>query len=403
MKRNISFLKPLFLVLLLISVISFFISQAVSDPLANVAVSSLVAVAFIAFQFNKKKKKFDGLDIMRNDFTEGLCEAIQTSMIEIYKANTMSSRRTHVGFLQAIKSPVNTSGIKIMPLDDGSGKIREVRIKGIVRGCEDDIEEELPVDCTPEKFAEPWEDIISNFNPLASPAFGFSEDDMRRLCEGDDAYRASIINAHLDPFMRKLNKLLITNQNANFGNFYDGTNAVHPVDLLKVNGDPIYLGEAQILEEIENLEFSGKPLVIGSGNLGRYIRQVGIGCCNDGGLDLSQAGNMLFYRDKYVEDIIGSNEFIALIPGFLQLVTLNKYKGAYRKENDVFSHTTFVDPWTGLEIDMKVHYDDCTEEFYMQFFTQWKLVRIPTKAIAYCDELYGFNGSLNFRADQQTP
>lgn len=400
MKRLFSLIKTIFLISLLFGVFSSVISISETDTMQIVYKAGALTLVAIGVSFLIPQK---GKGIVTHDFTEGLCPAIQTSMIETFKNNAPQSRRTKVGFLQAIKSHQNTQGFEILPLDDGSGKIKTVKIKGIQRGCDSDIVTTCVDDadrtCVGNNIIAPWEDTIGDFSCIESPDYLFEESDMRKLCESDDAYRASVINTRVDSLMVKLNKLLITDQAANFGQFYDGS-TIKNVTLLKANGDPAYLGESDILEQFENLELSVKPLVIGSGKLGQYVRQLGIGCCNDGGLDLSQAGNLDFYRDKYVEDIIGADEFIGLAPGHLMLVTLNTNQGTYRRVHDHYINDTFVDPWTGIKLDMDVIYDPCKRTYYMKLRLKWMLYRMPIESFSYCDELYGTNGTLNFKALQ---
>lgn len=410
MKRFTSFIKALSLVLILFSGATAIASVGnelgnSQDIMASLCVGGVVTVSCIILQYTKKPANRNGF--ITNDFTEGLCADIQVSMNETFKANSPEIRRTKVGFLQAIKSPQNTSGFKVIPIDNGDGKIKGVRITGIVRGCEEDVIEDCIADadrtCVGDKIVEPWEDFISvdDFACIESPAFSFSEADMRRLCEGDDSYRARVINANIDPVTVRLNKLLITDQNANFGKFYDGS-LIKTVDLLKAGTlAPVYIGEAQILDEFELLELNVKPIVIGSGRLGNYVRQIGIGCCNDGGINLAQAGNLDFFRDKYVEDIIGVNEFIGLAPGHVMLLTFNTNVGSYRRVHDHYINDTFVDPRTGIKWDIDVTYDPCKRTYYMKFRLKYLLYRMPTKAFAYCDELYETNGTLNFLAGLQ--
>lgn len=401
MKRLASFIKMLFYISVLFMIVGAVTSVGGADNEMATVYAAVGTVAIIALSFTVKTNRTKG--IVTNEFLEGLCEKIQTSMIETFKNNAPQMKRTKVGYLQAIKSPQNTSGMTILPIDPGNGKKKLVRITGMVRGCDEDIVDDFEIDeCDTEIEKEPWEDTVEITEKIATKVIGFTEDEMRKLCESDDVWMSQVVNSYIDPLMVRLNKRLITNQLANFGAFPDGTNTAHNVTLLTTapNTAPVYAGEAEILELYEDSDFTGQPIVIGGGKLGTYFRQLGVGCCNDLGLDLSKAGNLDFFRDRYVEGIVGADEFIGLAPGYTQLLTWQKYVGKYQKQNDVFSKGTLVDPFTGIKLDMKWIYDPCTETYALRFFIHFKLYRMPSKAWAYCDEHYGQNGSLRFKALQ---
>lgn len=87
---------------------------------------------------------------------------------------------------------------------------------------------------------------------------------MRKLCEPDQTWIARQINAHLDPFMVSLNKKIITLQNSNFGKFADGSSSVKSRQLMvSATQSPFYYGENQILNDFEDIDAPGRPMLIG--------------------------------------------------------------------------------------------------------------------------------------------
>lgn len=403
MKRIFSAIKLLCISLLILGLFTAIASGGDSPNLIDFCIGFAASASFIVLSATRKPSKRNGF--VANDFTEGLCVGIQTSLNNVFTKNDPSQARTNVGYLQAIKSPLNRAGFNETPLVDEEGKIYAVKVTGTTRGCEDEIDDTCTDledrTCIGDTQIAPWEDLVSDFMCMQSPAFLFKTSQFKKFCETtDDAYRARVINSYIDPMVRKLNKAMITIQNANFGNFFDGTAASHDVDLLNANGTPNFVGEAEILEYFEDLETYTKPFVIGSGKLGRYIRQVGIGCCNDGGINLAQAGNLNFYRDKYVEDILGADQFIGLQPGLVQLVTKNENVGQYVRNHEHYTNNTFVDPVTGLKFDIDVIYEPCKKHYFMQFRVQWMMYFLIAKARKACDELYNVNGSLKLKALQ---
>lgn len=332
-------------------------------------------------------------------FTQGLCEKIQVSLNELLGSKTPYLKRTMVGYLQALKSPQNMAGVSIVPVDPGNGKNRSVRIKFIQRAVEGDIITTPPANCNIDNYPEPFQQDVAITKYIATKGVGFNEDEMRKLCEADSDYRASVMSAQIDALMKVLNKQLITLQSTNFGAFNPAV--VGPKNVTLLNGvlrQAVYSGEADILQDFARLDVNERPIVIGSGILANYARQINIGCCNEIGQDLSQAGKLDFFEDRFVEGIIGADEFIGLTPGYVQLLTWNKYVGSYFKENDKFSKGTLIDPVTGIMLDMKWIYDECKEEYVVRLSLNYELYFIPTNAFAATDELSGVNFTLNYKA-----
>jgi len=334
-------------------------------------------------------------------FTKGICANIQTSLNDLMGVNSPEAKRTPVGYLQAITSPTNTSGLNVIPIDPGTGKKKKVTVEYAQRGTDDDVQDSYNNGCNPDISKVPFSEDVEITDVLSLKGLTFSEDEMRKLCEADQTWIARQINAHLDPFMVSLNKKLITAQSLNFGNFADGTSTVKSRQLL-VNSDksPFYYGENQILNDFEDIDAPGRPMLIGSGKLRDYTRLIGHGCCNAQGIDNGSVGDFDFFSDRHVGTILGdADEFIALAPGNVQLLTWNKYKGAYRKANNGnYAKTTIIDPFTGLELDMRWKYDDCDEQWILTFSLWYNMWFLPTDAFASGDALEGVNYSLNYKA-----
>lgn len=335
-------------------------------------------------------------------FLEGICEDIQQSLVETLGSNAPSLKRTNVGSIEALVSGTNTAGTTKVQIDQGNGKERRVRFTYIQRGTADDIGTTRPTSCAGQVEPAPKESFLSITNEKYTKVMTFTEANMRKLCTSGKEYMASVMNSRIDPLIVELNKDVIADIAANFGNFYGGVgNARKDVELLNSNGTPKYLGEAQILDDIEDLESAVRPIVIGAGKLRTYIRQIGIGCCNDGGQNLAEAGDLDYYSDKYVGGELGNpDDFIAMIPGHVQFLTFNENMGEHAIENETFSHTTIRDPKTGIVLDMDWYYDTCQRVYTLFFGVRWEMFYLPANAFSYGDELSGFNGLLHYRAKQ---
>lgn len=335
-------------------------------------------------------------------FTEGICEKIQTSLNDLMGSNSPEKKRTPVGYLQAITSPTNTAGLSVIPIDLGNGKKRSVRVTYAQRGSETDIQSTANDGCTAEIYKTPYEEIVSIEDVMSTKGIAFSEEEMAKLCESDASWIARIISAEFDPFMTTLNKALITKQASNFGNFADGTSTVHTRQLLvAATQSPYYYGENQIMNDFEDINFTGRPMLIGGGKLRDYTRISKIGCCNAQGIDLGQAGDFDYFNDRHVGTILGgADEFIGLAPGNTQLLTFNKYRGPRAKNFGNVIKTTIMDPFTGILLDMNWKYNDCDEVWILTFSLNYNMFFLPTNAFATGDELDGVNYSLHYKAIQ---
>lgn len=400
MKRLLSILGALLVIsgsisgaILQSTAVGMIVAAASDSPI--LALSAFVGSLTLSFMLPSSKGNYAFVT-----FTEGICEKIQSSLTEVFGNNAPSLKRTKVGFLEALTSPQNTAGMMQIPIDPGDGKERSVRLKYIQRGTEDDIGTTRPSGCATEKEPTPKEQIVSITNELYTKGMKFSQAQMRKLCEGDSAYIAGVINSRLDPFMVKLNKLLLTNASTNFGNYYGGSSAVKNYNLLKTNNSVDYFGESDLIEDMENLDALGRPIVIGADKLSHYVRQIGIGCCNAEGQNLANAGNMDFFHDKYVSGILGTDHFLTLVPGHIQLMTFNENVGEYAEENKSWSHGTLIDPRTGIKLDIDVDYNNCDRYFSMHFGFKYEMYYLPGNAFTYGDDLYGFNGLLHAKATQ---
>jgi hypothetical protein len=337
-------------------------------------------------------------------FTQGLCERVQTSLIELFGGNAPQLKRTPVGYLQALTSPQNTAGTQQVPVDPGNGKFRKVRIKFLQRGTSSDITTNPPTGCATELEKEPFEHEQYITKYIGTKGLKFTEDEMRKLCEPDSDFMAAVVNGEMNALAIELDKALIAVQATHFGEFVPYQSIGYKEVPLLVNATVAgqvgsnYYGESLIKEDIAALESGARPLVIGQGALAHYANLAKIGCCNDLGQDLSQSGEMDFFRDKHVPEALGTDHFIALIPGYVQLLTWNKYVGTYRKENDKFSKSTIVDPYTGITFDMKWVYNDCDEYYFLQIGLWYDIYFLPANAFATGDSLHGVNFSLHYKA-----
>jgi len=334
-------------------------------------------------------------------FTEGICEDIQESIINLFGNNAPSLKRTPVGYLQALTSASNKAGVNQMPIPK-NGKKRTVRITFDQRATDEGIEDLITSSCDGDVVDTPFEVDFEVEQAFSSPGIIFSEDEMRKLCQTDKSWIAQRLNARFDAMAVYLNKKLITQQNSNFGNFFDGTSTVHSRQLLvAATKSAFYYGENQILNDFTDISANGRPILIGNGKLRDYTRIQSKGCCNSVGIDLGMAGEFDYYQDQHVGSILGNaDDFIGLAPGNVQFVSWNKYVGDYRKNFGNIIKDTIMDPYTGIVYDLTWKYDDCEENWILKLSLNYDLFFLPSNAFATGDALEGVNYSLHYRATE---
>jgi hypothetical protein len=328
-------------------------------------------------------------------FTEGLCQKLQQDLANVAGQNAPSLKRDKVGYLDALMSEENRAGFEAIQLPT-NGKYRGVQINYIQRGTEDAVNLTCSNTCETDQEIAPKQEVFEINNCIETKGMKFSEDEMRKLCEADSVYVSNVIMSQMNAINVALNKQLLSKQSTNFGNFADGT-SLKSVKLFEdTTNAPRSIAAAQIRSEYEQVGSSGAPMIIGSGNFDLYAKTQQIACCNSFGVDLARWTDYMYFNDRFVETVIGANQFIVLAPNAVQLVTWNKYVGDYAKRNDVFEHGTITDPFTGLTYDLKVHYDDCADEWSIKLFLNWGVFFIPSNAFATGDVNEGVNYTFNF-------
>lgn len=334
-------------------------------------------------------------------FTEGLAFALQTTLNEAVGNNSPELKRDETGYLSALQSQENLNGVDKIPISK-TGRRRQVRLTYVERGTEAETRTTEPADCTAPVERSPQEVYLDVDAYLGTTGITLDSKEIRKLIEGPEAWKIRVLNSQLNAMSVKLNKLLLAQQAAAFGKFLDATQTLpKDVELITNANKPEYYGESIMMEDYHDIGGVGRPLVIGAGKLSHYARMTDIGCCNAGGINLSQAGNFDFYRDRFAGSIFGNpDEFILMSPGSVQLVTFNENEGEYAMSGDTFMHGSLVDPYTGIKYDLNMVYDACPGEKKWKIWLSlyYKLFFVPSDAFNTNDDLYQVNGTLHYKA-----
>jgi hypothetical protein len=306
------------------------------------------------------------------------CRAIQQKLEDYYGANTAEAKTMGSNALvRYLLSPQNTAGFQ--QIADGitqtvPGKKRAVAFALDNPFCFD-VCAIADVTCETERTAldNPTQEVVFDFD---GPAF--------RVCNGDgDPLRLEFDHATLQKYCTETDTSYITRQIARFNRRFIeafdkrmgellstmvGTNAdgdtltripffiKHSSGLVTLNPEATWFLD-QTYSDIGGV---GQFALVGGKVLNKLIMYAKWAGLSDAGIDLSAIDdiNPYAYYDRFLDATIGINNFFQLSPGAVQLVTFNQNIGENnRRVTDLYTHSTFIDPATGLEVDFEWYYE----------------------------------------------
>ena len=336
-------------------------------------------------------------------FVDVVCPKIQEALINEIGKNAGEISRDKTGFLDTLETDLNKEGFEQIPIVTASGKLRAVELNYIKPMSDSSVLTAKPLVCDGTVKTEPMTQIVNITLEAWTEPRVMDLADFRKLCSPDltmDAYRARLFYSMLNALRVKIDKMLLTKLVANFGDFYNGSNAAQNAQLI-TNGGADYLGMSAVLEAYEDIRGVGQPFVIGSGILRRYTNMTKIGCCNDKGVDLSKSDGQIYYMsDKFVDGIVGTNLFAVVSPGALQFLQWNEFTGDMAMSDGNYAFDVITDPDTGATYSMEVHFKDCERKFYISMGTAFDLFVPPNDMYEATDAMFGVNGTLRYQATQ---
>lgn len=341
-------------------------------------------------------------------FTTCACACIQQAINNVYGKNANALRRDKTGCLDYLRSPENLSGIETIKLDPGTGKRKCVTLNWAQKLCQATCNDAITDDCSTGNEAKPFCEDIDITQEFETDGLIFDEDNMRKICaplgERDDDWIASVINGQFNAAAVCLDKRLLRLVLNGIGTFMDGS-TIKAIQLFNtVNSDsigPRTLAMANIFDEFERAALWGKPQVVGGHtDLNNFFRIINrYGAVNSAGQNVANLQNEVdFWYDRFVTGVFGAKEFIVFAPGVAQFLTWNRMVSGYVKKSPTFEHSTIIDPFTGIEYDYLMHYDDCKQIYHMKLQLNWDYFVIPDEADASCAEHYGVNGVFNYES-----
>ena len=334
---------------------------------------------------------------------------MQQDLNDLAGNNYPAMKRESTGLLDAIVSSENTSGTpEAVAVNPGNGKRKDVIVRWFTPGLESETSDEDVNICTADGISiVPNEALVSIDSFRRSPVMEFTKDELRNYCEGPAEYRANAAASRMSALFRSINKDLIAQYVAQAGGFYGGVAAGKAVNFLAQEGliiqaDPN--GEFEMNSDFSNLGVDSRPIVVGNGNIDRYTRLQGIGCCNNYGQAIDQTSQFAFFRDKDIAAVTAeANQFFAFASGANQFLKWNLNKGEFAMVDDRSVESTVVDPVNGIELDYDAYYDRCTKTYKIYFYLNYKLWTMPEGIYQVGDDRAGTNNCFIYDAEMAVP
>lgn len=306
------------------------------------------------------------------------CRALQQKLIDYYGANTAEVKTMgSAALVRWLLSPQNTNGFK--QIADGitttvPGKKRAVAFAVDDPFCFDVCAIDGVTCTTPRTPIEnPTKEIVFDFdgpayrvcdgegNPLR---LEFSQEDLAKYCtDTDTSYITRQIARFNKRFIEAFDKRVGEQLETMVGQNADGQSLSSlPFFINLTTGMQTLNPEAfWYLDQLaKDIGVESQYALIGGKVLNKIRTYQKWADLNDAGIDLSEIGNLdpyAFY-DRFLDTTLGINNFFLLAPGAVQLPVFNLNIGENNRQvTDLYTHSTFVDPATGLEVDFEWYFE----------------------------------------------
>lgn len=325
------------------------------------------------------------------------CPAIQESLVRC------ESLISHTGFLDFLLSDINRSaaGFDIFGMSNPDGGIRTINVKYLQRSLISEVTSYAPGTdfdyCTGVAPVEGTKSITPRFCERYQAKISHQE--LLRICDTKSFVDSQVIQSAISAFKRKINQIIITDLATLPGQLYNG-GLPASVDLILPSTAPNWNDWNRIKTNISDMQCptnSQLIFLIGDNpDLRTFIETTKVGCClSNLGVDMSVvAGDVVFLIDKQVPTILAPSDFIAIVPGMVQLVPYTNNRGSFEMLAEGREYTTIVDPISGLPMDIAIVMDACGRNYTITLSLCFDLFRYDSTRFKATDPLFNTTGYL---------
>lgn len=339
------------------------------------------------------------------------CRALQADLIDFYGQNAAEFRTLgSIGLLKWLRSPQNTRGFRQIDVESIPGKKRAIAMLVDNPFCFDLCS--LAADCNTTRVAStnPSQEIVFDLTSdpyrvcdgegsAAQPTqLTFAEADLMKYCTTtDNSYIVRQIARYNKRFIESLDQRIFEILAARVGTNALGQSTTD-LKFFTTNSDTSQsnLNAMAIFQLMQKFKDAGNDMqfaLIGGQTLSMIAQFKNWQGLNAMGVDLGNLNEELpfIYYDRNSDSVLAPTDFLQLAPGTAQLVTWNEYRGEKRRSiTDLYTHDTFIDPATGIEVDYDWYFDyKCKTWTYEPFLSAELAVNI---AGGCGDSLAGVNG-----------
>lgn len=343
------------------------------------------------------------------------CKALQADLIDYYGRNAAEFKTLgSVGLLKFLKSPQNTRGFRQIDVESIPGKKRAIAMMvdnpfcfdlcALTADCNTTrIENDNPAQEVVFELTGPEFRVCNADSPGVPEVLTFDEEDLMRYCTvTDNSYIIRQIARYNKRFIESLDQRIFEIAETKVGTTYNGA-AIQELKFFTTNADTgqSNLNAAAVFflnQYWKNAANDGQFALIGGERVNMLAAFKGWQGLNAMGVDLNNINEEIpfIYYDRNSDSVLAPEDFLQVAPGAMQLVTWNKFKGEKRRSiTDLYTHGTFIDPATGIEVDYRWYFDyKCGKWTYEPFLFAELAVNLP----GGCGEnLAGTNGIVRIR------
>jgi hypothetical protein len=324
------------------------------------------------------------------------CKALEAKLIEFYGQNAAEFRTLgSVGLLKWLRSPQNTRGFRQIDVESIPGKKRAIAMLVDNPFCFE-VCSLSGVDCNTTR--------VESTNPSQEVVFDLTSDPYR-VCDSQESGASPVtLNFDADDLMKYClqdNTTYITRQIARYNKRFIESLDNRVAEIFATHAGTTYTGAAEqelmffntnsttnqsnlnaaavffLNQTWKNAGNDGQFALIGGERVNMIAAFKGWQGLNSMGVDLNNIDEQIpyIYYDRNFDGIFGNvTDFFQVAPGSAQLVTWNRYRGEKRKEvTNLYTHGTFIDPATGIEVDFRWNYDERCEKWVYEPFLHAEL------------------------------
>lgn len=326
------------------------------------------------------------------------CKALEAKLVDFYGRNAAEFRTLgSIGLLKWLTSPQNTRGFRQIDVESIPGKKRAVAFLVDEPFCFDICA--LSADCNTTRLENnqhsqeivftldgPEYRVCDPDSPTSAIALTFDEEELMRYCTTtDSSFITRQIARYNKRFIESLDQRIFEILATKVGTNVQGqTTTDLTFFTTSTDSGQSNLNAMAIFwlnQYWKDAANDGQFALIGGQTLSQVATFKKWQGLNDMGVDLGNLNEELpfVYYDRNSDSILGLTDFLQIAPGAAQFVSWNMFKGEKRRTvTDLYTHGTFTDPATGIEVDFRWYFDyKCGKWTYEPFIFAELAVNAP--------------------------